>query len=29
MRQRYTTGFAIFTAVLLTLACLLWAIFVQ
>ncbi len=29
MRQRYTTGFTVFTAVLLTLACFLWAILVQ
>ena len=29
MRQAYTTGFVIVTAVLLTLACFFWAILVQ
>ena len=29
MRQMYTTRFVVFTAVLLTLACFLWAILVQ
>ncbi len=29
MRQAYTTGFVIFTTVLLTLACFFWAMLVQ